>query len=117
MRKPTMKKILLIGWLIILLFAVGALFWYNDYVYHLPTPVPFNYKPTVRGQIIKLTGPLETVNGKPLFLHFFNPACPCSRFNLATFNDLVKQYHQQVNFVVVVMSNKVYTAKEIQDRF
>jgi hypothetical protein len=112
-----MKKVLVITWLIILLFAVVTIFWYNDFVYHLPTPIPSNYKPAGRGQIIKLTGALQTVNSKPLFLHFFNPACPCSRFNLATFKSLVNEYRQQVDFAVIVMSSKRYTAKEIQDKF
>jgi hypothetical protein len=112
-----MKKILVVAWLILLLFAVGAIFWYNELVYHLPTPVPENYKPISQGKFIKLNGTLEADRSKPLFLHFFNPDCPCSRFNISNFKSLAKQYGQQVNFVIVVMNNKHYTAKEIQDKF
>lgn len=42
--------------------------------------------------------------GKPLFLHFFNPRCPCSRFNLDHVRDLTKRYGGRVRFVAVVQS-------------
>jgi hypothetical protein len=112
-----MRKFLVGIWLILLFSAMGALFWYNEWVYHLPTPIPENYKPVSQGKFIKLKGPLEVDHSKPLFLHFFNPDCPCSRFNISNFKSLVKQYGRQVNFVIIVMNNKLYTAKEIQDKF
>jgi len=112
-----MKKWIVIIWLTLLFSAVGALFWYNDWVYQQPTPVPKNYQAPNTGQLIKLGGPLETLRNKPLFLHFFNPDCPCSRFNIKNFKSLVKQYSSQVNFSVVVMTTKTYTSKEIQNKF
>lgn len=104
-------------WLLLLLSATGALFWYNDWVYQLPTPVPPNYKQVALGTRIKLNGIVIEGQNKPVFLHFFNPRCPCSKFNIAHFKTLVKKYGQQVNFVVVVVSNDTYTAHEIQDKF
>ena len=104
-------------WLLLLFSAIGALFWYNELIYHLPTPIPANYKAVSQGKLIKLNGPLGADHSKPLFLHFFNPDCPCSRFNISNFKSLVRQYKNQVNFVVVVMNNKYYTAKAIQDKF
>jgi hypothetical protein len=112
-----MKKLLIIIWLILLLSAVGALFWYNEWVYHLPTPIPENYKPVSQGKVIKLNKLLEPDHTKPLFLHFFNPDCPCSRFNITNFKSLVKLYGHQVKFVIVVMNNNFYSAKQIQDKF
>ncbi|MDB4905175.1 MAG: AhpC/TSA family protein [Mucilaginibacter sp.] len=112
-----MRKVIVIAWLMLLFSAVGALFWYNEWVYHLPTPIPENYKPISQGKIIKLNGSIGADHSKPLFLHFFNPDCPCSRFNVSTFKSLVRQYGRKVNFVVVVMNNKYYTAKAIQDKF
>jgi hypothetical protein len=112
-----MKKAIVAVWLMILLSAVAALFWYNEWVYHLPTPIPANYKPVGQGTVIKLTGALEKTGNKPLFLHFFNPDCPCSRFNIENFKSLVKQYGRQVDFVIVVMNNKYYTADAIQHKF
>lgn len=112
-----MKKWIVIIWLMILLSAVGVLFWYNEWVYQLPTPVPKNYKAVSQGKFIKLSGPLNSYHSKPLFLHFFNPECPCSRFNIKTFRSLVKQYGSEVDFVVIVMSKKTFTVEAIQDKF
>jgi len=104
-------------WLVLLCTAVGALFWYNELRYHLPTPVPPNYRPVNTGVRIKLDAQLNAYRGKPVFLHFFNPDCPCSRFNISSFKSLVEQYGRRVNFVVVVMNNHYYTARQIQDKF
>jgi hypothetical protein len=112
-----LKKLLVIFWLMLIFSGVGALFWYNEWVYHLPTPIPSNYKPVSQGKVIKLNASIEVDHSKPLFLHFFNPDCPCSRFNVSNFKSLVRQYGRQVNFVVIVMNNKHYTAKAIQDKF
>jgi thioredoxin-related protein len=112
-----MKKIIVAIWLVFLFCCVGALFWYNELVYHLPTPIPKNYKPVKNGTVIKLTGALNSYHDKPVFLHFFNPDCPCSRFNVANFKSIVKQYGGQVHFAVVVVNNKYYTAKQVQDKF
>jgi AhpC/TSA family len=111
-----MRKLLVIGWLILLLFTAGALFWYNDLVYHLPTPIPANYKSVNTGTVIILGNTLKKYEGRPVFLNFFNPGCPCSRFNIANFKSLYHQYSNGINFVVVVMSNKTYTTKQIQDK-
>jgi len=112
-----MKKGIAILWLAILFIAIGVLFWRNDWVYNLPTPVPANYKMVNAGTPVSLPSSLETDNKKPLFLHFFNPACPCSRFNMTHFKSLVKQFGSDVDFKIVVLSNKNYTAKDIQDKF
>lgn len=112
-----MKKWIAMVWLMLLLSSVGSLFWYNEMVHHLPTLVPENYKPVPTGTVIKLSKALEADHSKPLFFHFFNPNCPCSRFNISNFKLLVKQYSSQVNFVIIVMNNKFYTAKEIQSKF
>ncbi|PTT00239.1 AhpC/TSA family protein [Pedobacter sp. HMWF019] len=112
-----MRKILVIFWLMLLLSAIGALFWYNDWVYQLPTPVPKNYKAIGVGQLIALKEPLGVGYEKPVFLHFFNPDCPCSRFNMKHFKSLVQQYANQVDFRVVVLSSKSFTPESIQGKF
>lgn len=103
-------------WLTMLLSAVGALFWYNDWVYQLPTPIPDGYQPVHLGTPVALTNLPTLSKDKPVLLHFFNPGCPCSRFNAAHFRSLVRQYRQQVDVVVVVMSDKTYSVEEIQKR-
>ena len=112
-----MRKGIVIIWLGLLFAGIIAFFWYTDLVYRLPTPVPENYKAVIKGSAINLVSKLDSDNNKPVFLHFFNPGCPCSRFNITHFKSLVKQYNDQVNFAVVVMSNKKYTDKEIQTKF
>lgn len=110
------KKGLVLLWLLALLSIIGALFWYNDWVYQLPTPVPENYKPVTTGTVITLNKLAELPDNRPVLLHFFNPNCPCSRFNKNHFRSLVQQFGQKVNFVVVVMSAKTYSVQEIQDK-
>ncbi len=111
-----MKNLIVTLWLLLLFSAIGALFWYNEYVYHLPTPVPKNYKAVSVGTLIKFNGSLNDDHSKPLFLHFFNPDCPCSRFNAEHFKALVKEYGNSVNFVAVVISDKVYTVEAVQHK-
>jgi hypothetical protein len=112
-----MRKGTVIIWLGLLFTGISAFFWYNDLVYRLPTPVPENYKAVNTSATINLAPKLKSDNNKPVFLHFFNPACPCSRFNIAHFKSLVKQYADEANFAVVVISNKEYTENEIQNKF
>ena len=103
-------------WLFVLLCIVGTVFWYNDWQYQLPTPIPLNYKPVTHGTKIDLSGRIQQRSDKPLFLHFYNPECPCSRFNKKHFQSLVRTYEKKVNFVIVVLSDKSYTAKYIQQK-
>lgn len=111
-----MKKNLLFLWLTLVFSGIIAFFWRNEWKYSLPTPVPENYTAVSCGTPIGVLRQLQS-GGKPLFLHFFNPSCPCSRFNMPHFRSLVKQYGDSVNFAIVVMSDKTYTVQEIQDRF
>lgn len=111
-----MKKSFVLLWLFVLLSGVVTLFWYNSWVYLLPTPVPDNYRPVPVGTAIALPGVAAGSHDKPTFLHFFNPDCPCSRFNIRHFQSLVRVYGRQVNFVVVVMSDRKYSVQAIQDR-
>jgi thiol-disulfide isomerase/thioredoxin len=116
-RNNKMKKGLVIIWLTSLVIAIAALFWYNEWKYSLPTPVPKNYNAVTAGADINLPVALSPVSSKPTFLHFFNPNCPCSRFNMEHFKSLVKQYGNEVNFVIVTMTSKDYTEKDIQEKF
>jgi hypothetical protein len=111
-----MRKGAVIALLSFLFFAIVALFWHNEWVYSLPTPVPADYKTVSKGNRIDLPV-IHANNNAPTFLHFFNPDCPCSKFNMPHFRSLVKQYGKQVNFAVVVMSDEIYTEEDIQDRF
>jgi hypothetical protein len=50
-----------------------------------------------------------TANGRPVHFHFFNPTCPCSRFNLDHLHALVRKFGSKVYFVAVVESDLVDT--------
>ncbi|WP_284651091.1 TlpA family protein disulfide reductase [Flavobacterium terrisoli] len=111
-------KILLILWLSVIFGAISYLFWRNEYKYSLPTPVPVNYHAVNIGQHINLKGALGKSSDKPLFLHFFNPECPCSRFNIPHIESLVKKYGDKMAFAIVVIAkDSSYTEQEIQNRF
>jgi hypothetical protein len=115
-----MRKGMVIAWLILLLTGITGFFWRSEWIYALPTPVPVNYHAVVTGT--KIHWPQSvllqlTQAHKPLFLHFFNPDCPCSRFNVPHFRSLVKQYGRQANFALVLMTDKRYTPAEIRRRF
>jgi hypothetical protein len=112
-----MKKGIVIVLLVTIFCTIAGIFWHNEYVYSLPTPVPENYHKVMQGDLVDLQGKIET-GTKPLFLHFFNPTCPCSRFNIPHFKTLVKKYGDSVSFAIVVMSKeKKYSADEIRDKF
>ncbi|HMO63280.1 MAG TPA: hypothetical protein PKC39_14440 [Ferruginibacter sp.] len=110
-----MKKLLMLCWLLLLAAAVAFVFWQKEWQYQLPTPVPLNYTEVLNGTPISHANLPVHTDGKPVFLHFFNPGCPCSRFNIPHFNMLYTRYHQQVHFITVVMQLGKYTTTEIQD--
>ena len=113
-----MRKGLAISCVTLIFSFVAFLFWYNEWRYSLPTPVPETYHAVKIKEHIDLTGKSIPGNNGPLFLHFFNPDCPCSRFNIAHFKSLVTGYADRVNFAVVVMTkDKSYTAETISDKF
>lgn len=110
-----MKKPILIIWLGVLFTGIIALFWYQEWIYQLPTPVPEGYQFVKINDVVDIKV-LATTSGRPALLHFFNPKCPCSRFNIPHFKSLVRQYGSKVDFIVVVMSEKKYTISEIQNK-
>lgn len=112
-----MKKWLAGLWLCALMVIVGGFFWFNQLVYSLPTPVPAGYRQVAAGEKINLKLPLNLDHRKPTFLHFFNPDCPCSRFNINEFKSLVQDYKEEMNFVVVLMTDEDYDAEAVKKRF
>lgn len=111
------RLIIAICCLVVLFFMVISAFWYYEYQYSLPTPKPYNYHNVNTGTVINLPESVKLSQDKPVLLHFFNPDCPCSRFNVRHFKTLIKQYKNEVNFAVVLMTNKQCKAKQIQEAF
>ncbi|OIV40685.1 peroxiredoxin family protein [Flavobacterium johnsoniae] len=111
------KKILLSLWFTLLLASIGFLFWQNEFKYSLPTPIPKNYHTIAMGSKIDLSQCCAFDN-KPVFFHFFNPDCPCSRFNVPHVSGLIKKYGDKINFKIVVLNKqKTFSIKEIQEKF
>jgi thiol-disulfide isomerase/thioredoxin len=112
-----LKKWLLISWLLLLFSGIFLVFWYNEWIYSLPTPVPGNYKDVSLGTNIRLPQNIHPADDKPVFIHFFNPDCPCSRFNIPEFKSLVEEYGDKMNFAVIVMTDEQnYTIEKIQNK-
>jgi len=113
-----MKRKLFLGlWLLFLFIAIATLFWKNEYKYSQPTPIPKNYRTVDIGTHIDF-GKRFLKKNKPIFIHFFNPECPCSRFNVPHVRGLIKKYSDKIDFRIVVLNKeKDYTVTEIQDKF
>jgi hypothetical protein len=81
-----------------------ALFWYQEVRYSIPTPVPENYRHVSVGEKVSLFASLPV--GKSYFLHFYNPDCPCSRFNVTHLRSLIGNYKDSIDIIVVVQSEE-----------
>jgi len=112
-----MRKILVCSLLGIILSVIIAFFWLQELRYNLPTPLPAKYQVVYTGESIRAPADLKTDPSKPVFLHFFNPDCPCSKFNIKHFKELQKKYESKMDFVIVVISDKIFTSEQIQKRF
>lgn len=112
-----MKKIALIVILSGILVSIGGIFWYQELQYLIPTPVPVGYKVIQPEELIQYdTALIPQQHKKPKLLHFFNPECPCSRFNLKHFKALNKDYNNEIDFYVVVDNEeKIEPAKGLID--
>lgn len=110
-----MKKVALIVILSGILLAIVGIFWYQEMQYLMPTPVPADYKVVRPEELIQYDSVLlPQQHNKPKLLHFFNPDCPCSRFNLKHFHALNKDYSDKIDFYVVVDSEEqVEPAKKL----
>jgi thioredoxin-related protein len=107
-------KILTTAFLVMISTLIGAIFWQQELKYILPTPIPAEYKAVPLNTVLDLAGKLKK-NDKPTFLHFFNPACPCSRFNTTYFNTLHEQFKTRAYFYVVVSASD--STKQVKDYF
>ncbi len=100
------NKILAVALVAIALSGVLSLFWYQELVYRLPTPIPKDFVSVATGHRIQLPANVRLPGSKPVLLHFFNPECPCSRFNIKYFLTLVKHHGKDIRFMAVVPGNE-----------
>jgi len=98
------RTALVISVLLACLGGIGYIFWRQELQYSLPTPVPKDYKTVAVGDTISLPSSLQ--KQQAYFLHFYNPQCPCSRFNAQHIKSLIRNYNGQVKFVIIVPTNE-----------
>ncbi|MDJ1468430.1 thioredoxin fold domain-containing protein [Cytophagaceae bacterium DM2B3-1] len=94
--------------------GIAFLFWQQELQYQLPTPVPKGYRSIEIGTYISLPEEIRIKNKKPVLIHFFNPECPCSRFNIQHFITLTRNYGGKMEFYAVVsQEGDLESAKEL----
>lgn len=97
-----MRYLLSLSLILVCLAGVVTIFWHQEYRYSLPTPVPSDYRPIAIGTKVNLEGNLPK---GPAFLHFYNPDCPCSRFNSRHVKELIRAFSDSVELLIVVPSD------------
>lgn len=112
---PGLKKI--IGGFLLCLSGVltFSIFWEEQARFLAPTPVPESYVPVSVGTQPDLSKWEVNPENDITLLHFYNPDCPCSRFNRDHLKKLITFYQDRVNFVVVVQNKQDRT--ELPDAF
>lgn len=97
------KAILVVLLLSFCAFAIAVLFWQQEIQYALPTPKPTSLKTIYNGQKINLSFiGINHDEQKPKLFHFFNPDCPCSRFNLAHVKSLIRKHKNEFEFYAII---------------
>jgi hypothetical protein len=112
--KGSFRTAFVLGCAVVLLALVGTMFWYQDLRYSLPTPKPPTLEVVSQGAAVALpaTFALNKDDHRPLLLHFFNPGCPCSRFNAEHVRELRERYAGKVRFIAVLQAKDLHTADD-----
>lgn len=97
--------------------AILFVFWKQEWKYLVPTPIPQNYQTVLPKTELQIANLLPFIANygtkKPIFLHFFSPDCPCSKYNIVHFRYLVEKYGNKINFYAVLFSDDTsYTKKD-----
>lgn len=91
-----------------MLVGVVLVFWYEDMRYSLPTPKPKGLQQKPLGETIvipaSISAFLKSSEEDIVLLHFFNPDCPCSKFNIGHVQELVHRYKGKIRVIAVVQA-------------
>jgi hypothetical protein len=90
--------------------GICYLLWKEYFKYTLPASIPYNYKSVKAGETISLFKEHKGL----MLLHFYNPNCPCSKFNSTYIRQLYKKHKDELSFFVVV--EKAYL-KDYKNQF
>ncbi len=109
-----LRNTLLIGLCTIILGLISWTLWKYTLKNYLPTILPDGYiKREVNDEIYLGDFPIHT--DKPVLLHFFNPECSCSRFNLTHLRKLIETYGQQIEFKIILqIEDQNYNWQELE---
>lgn len=108
MNMKHIRIIFVVGTFVFSIFVIGMIFWEQELQYVQPTPIPEGYKSVPVNRIIDQNLLPFQKSEKPKHLHFYNPHCPCSKFNLAHFSSLLKTYSDQIDFYIILPSDENY---------
>jgi len=98
--------------LLIVITTIGYIFWQQELRYALPTPVPSSYVAVQINHQVSLPSTISSLK-KPVYLHFYNPDCPCSLFNAKHVRELIFSHGDSIAaFVVVPSSLDIDAAKK-----
>jgi hypothetical protein len=96
-----------ISMVLVFFLGVGFVFWNTQVKYLLPTPMPGNVNRLKIGEKVSLAQiPFKNRSNQPVYFHFYNPDCPCTRFNLKEVRKIAFENKNDLKFVVVAQSKK-----------
>ena len=102
----TLKTVVVFLVVAISISVVARTLWKQDLQYALPTPIPASYKAVPQFAVLALPDSMAPHTSqeatRPMLLNFFNPDCPCSRFNLDHVRALQQRYGTRVRCITVV---------------
>lgn len=100
----------------LIIAGIANAFWQYEIKYALPTPVPQNLQEVCIGDKVAFE-PWIQQNNKPMLLHFFNPLCPCSKFNMKEYLELTQKYGDEMDFRIVLQSDQLSDVVKIQQKY
>lgn len=99
---PVTKYVFTLLLLSVCFVSISWIFWEVDIQYRKPTPVPNDFQPVGQVHFSNLDIQLEDSDKNYTLIHFYNPDCPCSKFNLKHIKELQFKYGSKLNIVAVV---------------
>lgn len=103
------RAVAVIAGTLTLLGVACAAFWRQDWRYSLPAQRPdgFTLTPIAspHAPLLRRLGLATDERAGPALLHFYNPDCPCSRFNLDHLAELWRRHSHEAQFLVVLEAN------------
>lgn len=123
-----MKKIFVLLLLAMCFSGIALVFWQQELRFAKPTPVPMQYETVSFNETISLAGTAITENQNPRYLHFFNPDCPCSRFNQKHYQSLIQSFKNKLTLYAIIpafadvehaqqmLGNDIQVIRDIDDK-